>query len=137
VPTHPGGGFVVKAIEPQRSLVLYLDRELAEQQAAAHPANDATPNVRATGRFLDTAASGDFAASWAFVLEPTISGGTRLVERIRARMEVPAGTPTRLRSLFGFGVFVMVRRQMLGIRERVRDARTPLVTAPEAFALGV
>jgi proline iminopeptidase len=137
LPTYPGGGFVVKTIEPQRSLVLFLDRDLAEQQAAEHPLHEATPNVRATGRFMDAAASGDFAASWAFVLEPTVAGGTRLIERVRVRMEVPTGAPALLRPMFGFGAFVMIRRQMLGIRERVHDARTSVVITPEAVPLGV
>ena len=124
MPTHPGGGFVIKAIEPERALVLYLDREIAAQQAADQPLDTASPNVRATGRFMD-AATGDFAASWSFVLEPTERGGTRLIERARARMETPVGVATVLRPLLGFGVFVMMRRQLLGIRERVHAIKRP------------
>ncbi len=131
MPTHPGGGFVVKAIEPGHALVLYLDRAIALEQAAQHPAGDATPNLKATGRFMD-AASGEFAASWAFVLEPTESGGTRLLERARARLEAPSGATTFLRPIFGFGVFVMMRRQLLGIRERVRVAKRPFNEGPAA-----
>jgi hypothetical protein len=117
VPTHPGGGLVVKVVEPERHLVLYLDSEIARRQSAEHPLDEATPNVQATDRFMDFA-SGEFAASWAFVLEPTTAGGTRLIERVRARMEAPAGATVLARRLFGFGVFVMLRRQLLGIRER-------------------
>ena len=64
------------------------------------------------------------AASWAFVLEPR-DDGTRLVERFRVTMAPPTSASGRTggvagfaRSLLGFGVFVMVRRQMLGIRDR-------------------
>ena len=130
MPTHPGGGFVIKAIEPGRALVLYMDREIASRQATEH-LEPASQNVRATGRFMDAAAGGDFAASWSFVLEPTGSGGTRLIERARARMETPQGATAFLRPIFGFGVFVMMRRQLLGIRERVRSTR-PFEGGPQA-----
>ena len=33
VPTHPGGGFLAKVVEPGRALVLYLDDQLARSQA--------------------------------------------------------------------------------------------------------
>ena len=96
---------------------------------------DASMNVRATGAYLDRAVSGDFAASWAFVLEAR-DGGTRLIERFRARMEPPTTASGRAmplaRAMLGFGVFVMVRRQMLGIRDRVegRPVRARAVRAP-------
>ena len=35
VPTHPGGGFLAKVVEPQQALVLYLDHELVRSQAEA------------------------------------------------------------------------------------------------------
>lgn len=128
VPTHPGGGFEVRAIEPDRALILYADRTLVDQQAAAaaHGLETASPNVRATGASLDAALRGDFRASWAFVLEPLPDGRTRLIERFRGHMELPAeaGPAAQMapaiagRALL-FGLFVMVRRQLLGIRDRV------------------
>jgi hypothetical protein len=128
-PTHPGGGFEVKVVKPHKALVLYADRELVEAQAkAAREAGEsietATPNVRATGAYLDATMRGDFKASWAFVLEPTGEGRTRLIERFRGRMEMPVEpeTPKFAPELAGkamlFGLFVMVRKQMLGIRDR-------------------
>ena len=62
----------------------------------------------------------DFAASWAFVLEDLGDGRCRLIERVRTRFggKRQPFTPVLLPAL-GFGVFLMVRRQMLGIRERV------------------
>ena len=131
MPTHPGGGFVIRAIEPAHALVLYMDREIASQQATDQPLDSASTNVRATGRFLEAASSGDFAASWSFVLEPTGAGGTRLIERARARMETPQGATAFLRPILGFGVFVMMRRQLLGIRDRVRSTR-PLEGGPRS-----
>lgn len=133
MPTHPGGGFEVKVLEPEHALVLYLDRALVEAQergakaepgpegGAAGGVDGATPNVRATSAYLDRAVPGAFTATWAFVLEPRTDGGTRLIERLRVRMEMPpmAGPLARLaRSFMGFGVFVMERRQMLGIQAR-------------------
>ena len=58
------------------------------------------------------------AASWAFVLEPLDGGRTRLVERFRVRFEGPAPAFRVIGPIMGFGVFMMVRRQLLGIRER-------------------
>lgn len=120
MPTHPCGGFVVKAIEPYRSLVLYLDTALVAEQAAAaerDPAPESTPaNLRTSGAFMASAGS-EFAASWAFVLEPTATG-TRLVERMRARLTGGGTVAPITAPALGFGVFLMMRRQMLGIRER-------------------
>ena len=132
-PTHPGGGFEVRIVEPGRALVLYADRELIEAQAASagEGIDAAAPNVRATGAFLDASMRGDFEASWAFVLEPTDSGGTRLIERFRGRMAPPEGRPAPP-AIAGkailFGLFVMVRRQMLGIRDRAEGR--PISHAP-------
>jgi hypothetical protein len=130
VPTHPGGGFVVKAMEAPTALVLYLDRAIVEEQErAARDAGDthaggidaATANVRATSAYLGQTVKGDFAASWAFVLQPREDGGTRLIERFRVRMEAPGKAQAFMRvarAFLGFGVFVMTRRQMLGIKDR-------------------
>ena len=127
MPTHPGGGFEVRVIEPEQALVVYADRELMDAQAKAAPTGveDASPNVRATGLYLEKAMQGDFQASWAFVLEPTPDGGTRLIERFRGRMPpVPAANgeakapPKFAGTMLVFGLFVMVRRQLQGIRDR-------------------
>jgi proline iminopeptidase len=127
VPTHPGGGFEVKILEPGEALVLYVDRSMVDAQAAASKdgLETASPNVRATGIYLDASMRGDFRASWAFVLEPQPDGGTRLIERFRGRMEMPAEAGTAARrapAIAGrallFGLFVMVRRQLIGIRDR-------------------
>ncbi len=128
MPTHPGGGFVVKVLDAPHALVLYLDRAIVEEQERAAKEADgqrgidaATANVRATSAYLGQTVKGDFAASWAFALEPRDGGGTRLIERFRVRMEAP-GKAERLmhlaRGLLGFGVFVMTRRHMLGIKDR-------------------
>jgi proline iminopeptidase len=132
VPTHPGGGFEVRILEPGSALVLYADRALMEAQKKAAPdgLEKASANVQATGMYLDKTMQGDFSASWAFVLEPSASGGTRLIERFRGRMEAPEGSrmnPKFAGNMLVFGLFVMVRRQLQGIRDRVegRPIATP------------
>jgi hypothetical protein len=125
MPTHAGGGFIVKIAQPGKALVLYLDSTIAREQAqrvdeTAAPESEA--NIRATGKFLDSAVPGSFAASWAFVLEPTAAGGTRLIERFRVTMEASTLPASVLAPVLGFGVFAMTRRQMLGIRDRANAA---------------
>ena len=74
----------------------------------------------------DGSAAPEFTASRAFVLEP-VPEGTRLVERFRA--SVAGGpAPWLLQPMLGFGVFLMTRKQMLGIRARAErvGAEMPL-----------
>ena len=134
VPTHPGGGFEVKVLEAPDSLVLYLDREMVEaQERAAEEAKRggvgaATANVRATSTYLSQAVDGDFAASWAFRLEPRGDGRCRLIERFRVRMEAPSKAQRFMglaRGALGFGVFVMTRRHMLGVKDRAEGRFGP------------
>jgi hypothetical protein len=81
---------------------------------------------------MENAQPQEFAASWAFVLEPIEGGGTRLIERVRTRFGETDKPWTRFTlPVMGFGVFVMVRRQLLGIRARV-EGHTAL--RPEAVA---
>jgi hypothetical protein len=127
VPTHPGGGFVVKLIDPEKALVLFADTSLMQEQSATE---EASLNLRATGAVLERAQPTDFAASWAFVLEPLPDGRTRLLERVRARFgETDQPWQRYTMPLMGFGVFVMVRRQLLGIKRRAEQQ--PLPVPPE------
>ena len=124
VPTHPGGGFEVKAVEPEHALVLYIDTALVRTQAEAARATavEANPaNIAAAGALMDATQPTEFAASWAF----------SLIERFRARFDGGDQPWTKYTLPFmGFGVFVMVRKQMLGIKERVE--RTPFQPAEAA-----
>lgn len=121
VPTHPGGGFEVRVLEPDHALVLYSDAALVERQADAARKGgelDVPVNLQASGTLLAGTQPAEFKASWAFVLLPGGQGGTTLVERFRVEYgEGSAATPLTL-PLLGFGVFLMMRRQMLGIRRR-------------------
>jgi uncharacterized protein YndB with AHSA1/START domain len=127
VPTHPAGGFVVKALEPERHLVLYIDTDIVRQQAQDAADADPTPaNVKMAGAFMEGAQPTDFAASWAFVLEDAGDGRTRLIERMRVRFGESDKPWIRFSMpLMGFGVFLMMRKQLLGIRDRAERAPMP------------
>ena len=136
LPVAPGAGFEVRVLEPNRALALFADTELMARQveeAKAHPATDATPaNLKMAGAFMENAQPQEFSASWAFVLEPIEGGHTRLIERVRTRFGETDKPWTRFTlPVMGFGVFVMVRRQLLGIKARVEGHPMP---RPEAVA---
>jgi hypothetical protein len=139
MPTHPAGGFVVSVLDEPHALALYLDTDLVRAQAEAAKADGeaAGPiNIQATGAFMEAAQPADFAASWAFVLEPASDGRTRLIERFRVRFGEDDRPWHRLTMpLMGFGVFVMMRKQMLGIRERAERTAGAAPIAPRAAAL--
>jgi hypothetical protein len=130
VPNSPDTAFVVRAVEPGSSLVLYADEATVQEQVEAARARKAagetveeTPaNLKAAGRMMPSMPG--FAASWAFVLRPLDNGRrTRLVERFRVRMPAPESPAAGVMgSMFGFGVFAMTRKQMLGIRDRAEAA---------------
>jgi hypothetical protein len=127
VPTHPGGGFAVKVLEPDRALVLYADSALMRPSDETGTA-DVPTGLAASGAFM-SATPGDFAASWAFVLEPLGARQTRLIERMRY-WGVPGSPLSKVAlSIFGFGVFVMMQRQMTGVRTRAE--RLALELGPE------
>jgi hypothetical protein len=127
MPTHPAGGFVVRVREDQRALVLYLDTDLVHEQAQAAEARaGGSLNIQATGAFMEAAQPADFAASWAFVLEQATDGGTRLIERFRVRFGEDDRPWMRFTMpVMGFGVFMMMRKQLLGIRDRAERTASP------------
>jgi len=92
MPTWPGGGFRVAAIDPGRSLSLYLDTDLIKAQQAATegvPLPEMPAGLRATGTMGDFTMP-DFKASWTFFLEPTDGARTRVIERLRAWAPQPS-----------------------------------------------
>ena len=121
VPTHPTGGFVAKVVDAPRALVLYLDSTIAKEQATAardRKAGAAMPAGLQMAGSMGDFTMPDFRVSWAFVLEDAPGGGTHFVERFRVRTGEP-NLPQRLgMPLMGYGVFVMTRKQMLGIKAR-------------------
>ena len=138
VPTHPGGGFSVKLLEPNRALVLYGD------PSTMQPARDAEAEVMpaglaASGTFLAQTPS-VFRASWAFVLEPDGRNRTRLIERMRYWGGEGTPVANAALSLLGFGAFVMMQRQMVGIRSRAEqlacEEDLPPIPAPDPAGNG-
>ena len=135
VPTHPGGGFLAKVVEPGQALVLYLDHELVRSQAEAAEAERGAAARAAVdehlpgGLQLAGAMGGlsmpEFRATWSFVLEPQAGGTrTRLVERFRV-WTADAGSLARLgMPMMGLGVFAMTRKHMLGLKERAEGLPT-------------
>jgi hypothetical protein len=133
MPVSPDGGFSIRVVEPLRALVLFTDTTLVESQAAAAASAvrpDVPAGLAASGAILRQTAQ-DFAASWAFALEPLEDGGTRLIERFRVRFGAGGPGFRVVGPFMGFGVFVMLQRQMVGIRERAqRTAVVPPLAIP-------
>ena len=134
MPTHPGGGFKVEVVEPDRALVLYIDTELVrEQQKQAEFEGKTelpTAGLKATGA-LGATAFPEFAASWAFYLRPTDDGKTRLIERFRAKTPGAGPASAVLGEIMGTGIVLMTRKQMLSIKERVEGTHVvQLATEP-------
>ena len=102
MPTHPGGGFLVKVVEAERALVLYTDTDLLRSQSGRED-NESYPEIQ---------------ASWAFYLQPE-DGGTRLIERFRAKTPGSGPATAVLGEIMGTGIVLMTRKQMLSIKERV------------------
>jgi hypothetical protein len=123
LPTHPGGGFEVAIVESQQALVVRSDTALVKAQAEAAKAapigslDTTTVGVQASGAILGSTPQ-DFSASWAFVLEPVGEDRTRLIERFRIWYGEGSPAARFVMPFVGFGVFVMLQRQMTGIRER-------------------
>jgi hypothetical protein len=137
VPTHPGGGFVTRVVDPEQALVLYLDTELANSQMAASVADgdeagpesgEALPGGLNVAGAIGGMSMPEFKATWAFVLEPDAGGSrTRLIERFRV-WTADAGLPQKLGlPVMGLGVFAMTRKHMLGVKDR---AEGTLVAIP-------
>ncbi len=122
MPSWPGGGFRVADLEPGQSMSLYLDSDMVEaQQAAADPDDTeaSAAGIKAAGG-MGGAAMPDFRASWTFVLEASEDGTqTRLIERVRAFTSRPNVLHRFALPMFGVGVFLMTRKQLLGIKQRV------------------
>src|SRR5919106_2395894 len=125
MPTHPGGGFVIKTVRPELALVLYIDTELVRsqaEQAQAEGHDEAPMRGSKAGGAMRGASYPEFAASWAFYLQPLDRGRTRLIERFRAQTPGSGPASAVLGEIMGTGIVLMTRKQMLGIKERVERA---------------
>ncbi len=114
MPTHPTGGFLVKIVERERALVLYTDTDLLRSQASREE-SESYPELQ---------------ASWAFYLQPE-DGGTRLIERFRAKTPGSGPATAVLGEIMGTGIVLMTRKQMLSIKERVEALEMAATEQPE------
>jgi hypothetical protein len=132
VPTDPKGGFEALVVDPSHALVMYTDTATVDRQRGTDwrlPAGPTvTPGLRFSGAMMQTTPR-EFKVSWALILDPIGEGRTRLIERVRVRYEGAVGPGARfMGSLLGFGVFVMVRRQMLNLKRLAEGRRAGLST---------
>jgi hypothetical protein len=138
LPTHPDGGFEVVQIEPDHALVLYFDDTMVGPKPAPQgelaEAEAPTAGLAVSGAILGTKLS-KFRATWSFVLEPIDGMSTRLIERCRIEVPQAGALDGVTGSLFGFGVFVMMRRQLLGLKERAERLVNDGPPAPVAEEL--
>jgi len=128
MPVAPGGGFVVKTVDFERSLVLYTDTQTVREQAEKAQAEGTdqlpTSGMKFTGAM--TSSYPEFSASWAFYLKPTDDGKTRLIERFRVKTPGNAPANAVLGEVMGTGIILMTRKQMLRIKELVeKPTETP------------
>jgi len=151
VPTHPGGGFEVVEMVPDQALVLRSDTALVKAQADAWakktaaskktdatemPIETSTAGLAASGAILGQTPQ-QFSASWSFVIEPIGGGRSRLIERFRVWYGESGMASHVVMPVVGFGVFVMMQRQMVGIRtraERLAAERSRTVTPATSVA---
>jgi len=118
VPTHPAGGFVARVVERERVLALYLDdsmmlEQLDELKAESNLDTDADVDISQ----MDMP---PYAVSWTFVLEDAAGERTRLIERMRFRIDVSRNQRKGM-PLLAVGVFVLMRSQLLGIKRRAEE----------------
>ncbi len=118
IPTDPGGGFEVRVVEPRRALVLFADSDIMARRVEATNDKATGAGLAASGKFMETSMPTQFAASWAFVLKPDERGGTMLTERLRVSFGDHTPASKLMGPVLGTGVFLMMRKQMLGIRDR-------------------
>jgi hypothetical protein len=123
MPFYPGAPMTVAVADPPRALVLW--------------------QVTSRGKAIDPAGpwgEDHVVWSWAFVLEPVDAATTRLLVRMRASYRPAARWAPIMWLLVEPAHFVMGRRQLLGIRQRVEATRPermlPPATAGTEAAVG-
>ncbi len=103
VPANPTSGLVVRRIDPEQALVLYIDADMASDQSGQKSPMD-------------------FAATWAFILDELPGNQTRLIERIRFRFgETDKPWMRHTLPMMGFGMFFVLRKQLEGIKQRAEQ----------------
>lgn len=105
----------VATVEPARMLVLYAGMNMAETKMYA-------PDEPLPAEYS--------VATWAFVLEPTDDGGTRLIVRFRLDWTPSVANFIVWRVMTEPAHFIMERKMLLTIKERAERMVAP---EPNAF----
>jgi hypothetical protein len=134
VPVSPAGGFLARVVEPERTLVLYLDQEIVEgfRQTEEGDTQAPTRGLAFAGAMGERSMPGPFRFSWTFALRPVEDGRTRFIERIRVAIDTETPGSRMAGPFMGFGVFVMMQRQMVAIKERAERPDGQQGVAPVA-----
>ncbi len=123
VPTHPQGGFEAKVVQPNAALVLHLDDAMVREQLDELVA-DATDAVEERGGEaeidLDMSNMPPYRLTVAFELEELPGDRTRLIERVRASVDV-GENQKRARPALAMALFVFLKSQLEGIKERAES----------------
>jgi hypothetical protein len=134
LPIYQGGGFEVRTVDPEKALVLFTNTAAMEQQAedAGLVTEEQLEEAKSRGRGPHP----EFSASWAFILNPTEDGQTRLIERFRVKTQNEQANAV-MQELMSTGIVLMARKQMLGIKERAeRPQATDLSDLPSGEPTG-
>ena len=103
IKTDPAGGFTVTALEPERLMVLRARIDMQGRHAS-----------------LDgPCPAGQFEGSWVFALHPLDEANTRLVARFRMTFGQSIPQAVFAYLMLEPAVFLMERKMLLGIRQRV------------------
>lgn len=124
VPTHPQGGFEARVVQPNEALVLHLDDAMMREQLdeLVAEAADAVEEGGGEARVdLDMSDMPPYRVTLAFELEELPGGRTRLIERVRASVDV-SENQKRARPALAMGLFVFLKSQLEGIKERAESA---------------
>lgn len=121
VPTHPQGGFEAKVVQPNQALVLHLDDAMVREQVDELVADAAEEGGGEAEIDFDMSDLPPYRLTLAFELAELPGGRTRLIERVRASIDV-SENQKRVRPVLALGLFVFLRSQLEGIKERAESA---------------
>ncbi len=124
VPTHPQGGFEARIVQPNEALVLHLDDAMVREQVDELVAEAADAVEERGGEAdidFDISDMPPYRVTLAFELEELPGGRTRLIERVRASIEV-SDKQKKAWPVLAMGLFVFLKSQLEGIKERAEGA---------------
>jgi hypothetical protein len=115
VPANADTGLIVRRLDPGHALVLYIDSGMTGEQS-----RQKSPM--------------DMSATWAFVLDELPDNRTQLVERIRFQFgETDKPWLRHTLPMMGFGAFMVLRKQLEGIKQRAEQTQEPVLDPAKAM----